>query len=58
MEKEYLVYGNVTFSGAWGIVTAETAEDAKRKALAGEIDWDSSGASLSDWTVSSVQENE
>ena len=55
--KEFVVKMRVTYEGAYMVVSANSKEDAKRIAIESP-DPDISGASLMDWEVTGVDDNE
>jgi hypothetical protein len=59
-EKEWLVHVDVKFHGAWCLVRAADAEQAKQRAEDGQ--WfdgvETNGADLVDWDVTSIEQNE
>ena len=54
--KEWTVWATVKLSGAWMTVSAKTKEEAKE--IAENIpDFDTSGAEMTDWTITGIQED-
>jgi len=49
---EFIFRGTVELSGVYFIVEAETLEEARKKASAGEYeDYDTDGAETANWTI-------